>query len=218
MWRSGFVPLVTSCSKDRVIAGVTTAIHLWPHYVYMCSRCIEEFQFWCNEQMGGRERVLCVRLTTGPDDGVWNQLEARLCRPIHIGPDVKCIPGIFPGGAWRSSPISLPAPRSRMGKVNGRKQWMERLLKIFFPSVERRLAVDLNLSPKITTIMTGHGNIRSYLLRLKIIGSPQCPFRHGIQTVDHLIFQCNRLKKERKIKFWRTVYLKKVAGQRVKVN
>jgi len=75
---------------------------------------------------------------------------------------------------------------------------MERLLKIFFPSVERRLAVDLNLSPKITTIMTGHGNIRSYLLRLKIIGSPQCPFRHGIQTVDHLIFQCNRLKKERK--------------------
>ena len=38
-----------------------------------------------------------------------------------------------------------------------------------------------------------------YLLplhRLKIIGSP-C--KHGIQTADRLIFQCNRLKTEREI-------------------
>ena len=45
--------------------------------------------------------------------------------------------------------------------------------------------------------MTGHGNIRSYLHRLKIIGSPECPCKHGIQTVDRLIFQRNRLKNER---------------------
>jgi len=47
--------------------------------------------------------------------------------------------------------------------------------------------------------MTGHGNIRSYFHRLKIIGSPECPCRHGTQRVDHLIFQCKRLKKEREI-------------------
>ena len=47
--------------------------------------------------------------------------------------------------------------------------------------------------------MTGHGNIRSYIDRLKIIGSPECPCKHGIQTVDHLIFQCKRLKNEREI-------------------
>jgi uncharacterized protein YlxP (DUF503 family) len=47
--------------------------------------------------------------------------------------------------------------------------------------------------------MTGHGNIRFYLHRLKIIGSPECPCNLGIQTVDHLIFQCKRLKKEREI-------------------
>jgi hypothetical protein len=47
--------------------------------------------------------------------------------------------------------------------------------------------------------MTGHGNIRCYLHRLKIIGSPECPCSLGIQTVDHLIFQCKRLKKEREI-------------------
>jgi hypothetical protein len=50
-----------------------------------------------------------------------------------------------------------------------------------------------------TKAMTGHGNIRSYSRRLKIIGSPDCPCKHGIQTVDHLIFQCNRLRKEREI-------------------
>ena len=63
------------------------------------------------------------------------------------------------------------------------------ITKGFFPRVERRLAMNLNLSPNVTTIMTGHGNIRSYLYLLKIIGSPR---KHGIQTLDHLIFQCKR--------------------------
>jgi hypothetical protein len=59
--------------------------------------------------------------------------------------------------------------------------------------------VKLNLRPKVTTIVTGHGNIRSFLHRLKLIGSPECPCKHGIQTVDHLVFQCSRLKNEREI-------------------
>jgi hypothetical protein len=59
--------------------------------------------------------------------------------------------------------------------------------------------VNLKLNPKVTTIMTGHGNIRCYLHRLKLIESPECPCNLGIQTVDHLIFQCKRLKKEREI-------------------
>ena len=40
---------------------------------------------------------------------------------------------------------------------------------------------------------------RYYLHRLKIIGSPDCPCRHGIQTVGRLMFQCKRLKNEREI-------------------
>jgi hypothetical protein len=82
------------------------------------------------------------------------------------------------------------------------RQWEETtkgvITKQFFPSVESRLAVNLKLSPNVT-IMTGLGNIRSYLHRLKIIGSPECPCNHGIQTVDHLIFQCKRLRNERAI-------------------
>jgi hypothetical protein len=59
--------------------------------------------------------------------------------------------------------------------------------------------VNLKLSPNVTTIMTGHGNIGSYLHRLKIIGGLECPSNHGIQTVDHLIFQCKRLRNEREV-------------------
>jgi len=82
-------------------------------------------------------------------------------------------------------------------------QWEETskgaITKEYFPSVESRLAVNLNLSPSVTTIMTGHGNIRSYLHQLKVVGSPECPCKHGTQTVHHLIFQCKRLKNEREI-------------------
>jgi hypothetical protein len=45
--------------------------------------------------------------------------------------------------------------------------------------------------------MIGHGTIRSYLHRLKIIDSPECPCKQDIRTIDHLIFQCERLKYER---------------------
>jgi hypothetical protein len=61
------------------------------------------------------------------------------------------------------------------------------------------VAMNLKLSPNVTTIMTSQENIRSYLHRLKIIGSPECPCNHGIQTVDHLIFQCKTLRIERAI-------------------
>jgi len=62
-----------------------------------------------------------------------------------------------------------------------------------------KVKANLNFSPNVTTIMTGHGNIRSYFHRLKIIGSPERSCKHDTQTVDHLIFQCKRLKNEREI-------------------
>ena len=87
--------------------------------------------------------------------------------------------------------------------IKQKKQWEETtkgaITKEFFPSVENRLAVNLKLSPKATTIKTGHGNIRSHLHRLKITGSPESPCKQGTQTVDHLILQCKRLKNEREI-------------------
>jgi hypothetical protein len=43
------------------------------------------------------------------------------------------------------------------------------ITKEFFPSIERRLARNLHLNPNVTTIMSGHENIQSYLHRLKIV-------------------------------------------------
>jgi len=101
-------------------------------------------------------------------------------------------------------------PKSAIIKDNRKesiRKWQRRweettkgaITKEFFPSVESKLAVNFKLSPKVTTVMTGHENIRCYWHRLKIIGSPECPCKYGTQTVDHLIFQCKRLKNEGEI-------------------
>ena len=44
---------------------------------------------------------------------------------------------------------------------------------------------------------TGHGNINSYLHRFKISETPLCPRGTQDQTTDHLLFECELLRKER---------------------
>jgi len=80
------------------------------------------------------------------------------------------------------SRISKSAIKKDNRKESIRKwqsQWEETtkgaITKEIFPSVEIILAVNPNLSPNVTTIVTCHGNIRCYLHRLKIMGSPECP-------------------------------------------
>jgi hypothetical protein len=46
-------------------------------------------------------------------------------------------------------------------------------------------------------MVTGHGNIGSYLHRFKIIETPVCPCSSTDQTIDHLIFKCELPNKER---------------------
>jgi hypothetical protein len=73
--------------------------------------------------------------------------------------------------------------------------------------------VNLQLSPNVTTIMSGNGNVRSYLHRLKIIESRESPLKKysilltliknhrqsrvsikkDVQTIDNLIYQCENL-------------------------
>jgi hypothetical protein len=44
---------------------------------------------------------------------------------------------------------------------------------------------------------TAHGKTRSYLHRFKIVENPDCPCSSGIQTTDHLLFECTKLNTER---------------------
>ena len=61
--------------------------------------------------------------------------------------------------------------------------------KLFFPKVQDRLKIRINTTPKFSTITTGHGNIKSYLSKCKIIDNPQCQCKNGDQTVQHIIFE-----------------------------
>jgi hypothetical protein len=46
-------------------------------------------------------------------------------------------------------------------------------------------------------MITGHGSIKSYLYRCKILESPMCSCKIGEQTVDHVLFDCELLEQER---------------------
>ena len=46
-------------------------------------------------------------------------------------------------------------------------------------------------------MVTAHGNIRSYLHHFKIIETPICQCGTTGQTIDHLLFECELLNKER---------------------
>jgi hypothetical protein len=69
--------------------------------------------------------------------------------------------------------------------------------KEFFPNIKDRLKTKINLKPNFTAVTTAHGTTRSYLHRFRIIQSPECPCANGNQTVDRLLYQCNKLNSER---------------------
>jgi len=45
-------------------------------------------------------------------------------------------------------------------------------------------------------MVTGHGNIKSYLYKHKIIDSPMYPCKIGEQTTDHILYDCELVKQE----------------------
>jgi hypothetical protein len=71
------------------------------------------------------------------------------------------------------------------------------ITKQYFPDITARLNMKLNLTHNFTLMVTGHGNLNSYLHRFKIRGTPSCPCGAQDQTVDHLLFQCELLREER---------------------
>jgi len=68
-------------------------------------------------------------------------------------------------------------------------------MKEYFPVVAERLKTKKNITQNFTSMVMGHGNIRSYLHRFKIIQTPICPSGTKDQTIDHLLFECKLLRK-----------------------
>jgi len=71
------------------------------------------------------------------------------------------------------------------------------ITKTFFPKITDRLKLKINVTPNFTTMVTGHGNIKSYLFKHKIKDSPICSCKRGEQTIDHIIFDWELVEKER---------------------
>jgi hypothetical protein len=71
------------------------------------------------------------------------------------------------------------------------------ITKEYFPVVNERLKMNIKCTPNLTTIITGHGNIRSYLHRFKLINSPTCACGNSEQTIDHILYSCEIINRER---------------------
>ena len=67
--------------------------------------------------------------------------------------------------------------------------------KIFLPINIGQLRI--TETPNLTTIVTGHGNIKIYLYKYKIIESPLCSCDESEQSVDHILYECKLLEHER---------------------
>jgi hypothetical protein len=59
----------------------------------------------------------------------------------------------------------------------------------YFPKVAERLHTKIHLTQNFTMV-TGHGNIISYLHRFKIIDAPNCPCGNDNQTTEHILLEC----------------------------
>jgi hypothetical protein len=64
------------------------------------------------------------------------------------------------------------------------------ITKSFFPKIVDRMRLTINTTPNFTAIVTGHGNIKSYLHKFKIIQSPMCSCKQGEQSVEHILYDC----------------------------
>jgi len=71
------------------------------------------------------------------------------------------------------------------------------ITKSFFPKITDRLKLKISAAPNFTAIVTGHGNIRTYLYEYKITDSPVCSCDEGEQSVDHIIYECKLFEQER---------------------
>jgi ribonuclease HI len=73
------------------------------------------------------------------------------------------------------------------------------ITKKFFPHVQDRLKLKINITPIFAVITTGHGKTRAYLHRFKLMENSKCVCNKGDQTIDHLINQCALLQTQREL-------------------
>jgi ribonuclease HI len=99
-------------------------------------------------------------------------------------------------------PISAVTSKlEELGLLKWQSDWdssnIGALTKSFFPKVIDRLAKRLHICLHLSTMVKGHGKLKGYLHRFKILDDPMCSCKMNPQTTDHLIRECALLNKQR---------------------
>jgi hypothetical protein len=71
--------------------------------------------------------------------------------------------------------------------------------KPYFPVVQDRLRIKVNLTPNLAAMLTGHGRTRAYLHRFKLRDDATCICGQGEQTTDHLLNHCTTIHTQREV-------------------
>jgi hypothetical protein len=79
------------------------------------------------------------------------------------------------------------------------RSWKGAITKSFFPNIADRLKLRINTTLTFTAIVTGHGNIKTYRYKYKIIESPKCSCKEGDQSVDHILLDWKLLEQDRAV-------------------
>jgi len=86
-------------------------------------------------------------------------------------------------------------------KQKWQDEWRKRdkaaTTKQYFPTVQDRLEIKINLTPNLAAMLTGHGRTRAYLHRFKILDDATCICGQGDQTTDHLLNHCAAINTQR---------------------
>ena len=69
--------------------------------------------------------------------------------------------------------------------------------KQYFPTTTERLKIQINLTSELTTMLTGHGKLKSVLPQIQHNRRPTCICGGGSQTAHHLLYDCQLYSKER---------------------
>ena len=88
---------------------------------------------------------------------------------------------------------------AKEGILNWHEQWKKTskaaATKQYFPTVMDRIGTKINLTSKLTAVLSGHGKTKAYVDRFNPREDAMCICNKGDQTMDHKLLECVETRK-----------------------
>jgi hypothetical protein len=115
---------------------------------------------------------------------VGNELADRLAKAAASDSDANIV--------FNRLPMStLISKIQKETKLKWQKEWEDctkaKITKEFFLRVHDRQKLEIDITPILTAMMTGHGKTRTYLHRFKFLEHANCPCGNGDQKIEHIL-------------------------------